>query len=113
MHGTADPMFPVAHGEALVQEIRDARLLRLDGAGHGVDRADWERNSRAIIEHTSERLRRQWALPSEDAGERRRVLSRLVAWRRSLGAAAPSNSEAQHYVQWPITPLPTLRRSTS
>jgi pimeloyl-ACP methyl ester carboxylesterase len=54
-HGTADPIFPVAHGEALAQQIRDARLLRLDGAGHGIDRADWERISRAIVEHTSER----------------------------------------------------------
>jgi pimeloyl-ACP methyl ester carboxylesterase len=52
IHGTADPMFPVAHGEALAQEIPGARLLRLDGAGHGVDRADWERISRAIVEHT-------------------------------------------------------------
>jgi pimeloyl-ACP methyl ester carboxylesterase len=54
IHGTADPMFPIAHGEALAHEIRDAGLLRLDGAGHGVYRADWERISRAIVEHTTE-----------------------------------------------------------
>jgi pimeloyl-ACP methyl ester carboxylesterase len=59
IHGTADPMFPVAHGEALARAIRDARLLRLDGAGHGVDRADWEPISRAIVEHTTEESRRQ------------------------------------------------------
>jgi pimeloyl-ACP methyl ester carboxylesterase len=59
IHGTADPMFPVAHGEALAEEIRDASLLRLDDAGHGVDRADWERISRAIVEHTSEGPRRR------------------------------------------------------
>jgi pimeloyl-ACP methyl ester carboxylesterase len=59
IHGTADPMFPVAHGEALSHEIRDARLLRLDGAGHGVDRADWERISGAIAEHTTEKSRPQ------------------------------------------------------
>ena len=53
IHGTADPMFPVAHGEALAREIPGARLLRLEGAGHGVDRADWEPVARAIIEHTS------------------------------------------------------------
>jgi pimeloyl-ACP methyl ester carboxylesterase len=52
IHGTADPMFPVAHGEALAQEIPGAGLLRLDGAGHGVDRADWERIATAIAEHT-------------------------------------------------------------
>jgi pimeloyl-ACP methyl ester carboxylesterase len=54
IHGSADPMFPVAHGEALAHEIRNARVVRLNGAGHGVDRADWERISRAIVEHTTE-----------------------------------------------------------
>jgi pimeloyl-ACP methyl ester carboxylesterase len=52
IHGTADPMFPVAHGEALAREIPGARLLRLEGAGHGVDRADWEPVARAVVEHT-------------------------------------------------------------
>jgi pimeloyl-ACP methyl ester carboxylesterase len=52
IHGTADPMFPVEHGEALAQEIPGARLLRLDGAGHGVDRADRERIALAVAEHT-------------------------------------------------------------
>ena len=42
IHGTADPMFPLEHGQALAEEIPGARLLTLDGAGHGVDRADWE-----------------------------------------------------------------------
>ena len=59
IHGTADPMFPVAHGEALALEIPDAGLQRLDGAGHGVDRADWGRISRAIVEHTTEGPPRQ------------------------------------------------------
>jgi pimeloyl-ACP methyl ester carboxylesterase len=52
IHGTADPMFPIAHGEALAEEIPDARLLRLEGAGHGVYRADWEKLVSAILEHT-------------------------------------------------------------
>jgi pimeloyl-ACP methyl ester carboxylesterase len=52
IHGTADPMFPIGHGEALVEEIPDARLLRLEGAGHGVYRADWEATVAAILEHT-------------------------------------------------------------
>ena len=52
IHGTADPMFPVGHGEALAGEIRDARLLTLEGAGHGLDRADWEAAARAILEQT-------------------------------------------------------------
>jgi pimeloyl-ACP methyl ester carboxylesterase len=52
IHGTADPMFPVEHGQALVDEIPGARLLTLNGAGHGVDRVDWETIARAIVEHT-------------------------------------------------------------
>jgi pimeloyl-ACP methyl ester carboxylesterase len=52
VHGTADPMFPLAHGEALAREIPGAGLLRLDGAGHGLDRADWELVARAILDHS-------------------------------------------------------------
>jgi pimeloyl-ACP methyl ester carboxylesterase len=55
IHGTADPMFPLEHGQALAEEIPGARLLTLEGAGHGVDRADWETLVRAVVEHTSTR----------------------------------------------------------
>jgi pimeloyl-ACP methyl ester carboxylesterase len=53
IHGTADPMFPLAHGQALAEEIPGARLLTLEGAGHGVDRTDWKTIARAILEHTA------------------------------------------------------------
>jgi pimeloyl-ACP methyl ester carboxylesterase len=53
IHGTADPMFPLAHGQALAEEIPDASLLTLEGAGHGVDREDWETIVRAIVQHTA------------------------------------------------------------
>jgi pimeloyl-ACP methyl ester carboxylesterase len=52
IHGTADPMFPVGHGEALADEIPDASLLTLEGAGHGIERADWDAVARAILAHT-------------------------------------------------------------
>src|SRR5262249_37908843 len=52
IHGTADPMFPPEHGNALAEEIRGARLLPLDGAGHGVEKTDWETIARAILAHT-------------------------------------------------------------
>jgi pimeloyl-ACP methyl ester carboxylesterase len=55
IHGNADPMFPPEHGDALAEEIPGARLLQLDGAGHGVDRADWETIVGAILEHTAGR----------------------------------------------------------
>ena len=34
IHGTDDPLFPLAHGEALASEIPGARLLVIDGLGH-------------------------------------------------------------------------------
>lgn len=53
IHGTADPMFPLEHGEALAAEIPGATLLPLEGAGHGVDRADWDTVAHAILDHTA------------------------------------------------------------
>ena len=55
IHGSADPMFPLEHGEALAAEIPGATLLRLVGAGHGVYRADWETIAQAIVVTTSRR----------------------------------------------------------
>jgi pimeloyl-ACP methyl ester carboxylesterase len=52
IHGTADPMLPIGHGDALTEEIPAARLLRLEGAGHGVYRAHWDAIVAAILEHT-------------------------------------------------------------
>jgi pimeloyl-ACP methyl ester carboxylesterase len=52
IHGTADPMFPIAHGEALANEIPGAQFVRVDGAGHGVDRRDWQTIVQAIVNHT-------------------------------------------------------------
>jgi pimeloyl-ACP methyl ester carboxylesterase len=57
IHGTADPMFPLEHGQALADEIPGARLLTLEGVGHGVDRADWETIVQAVLEHTDGQAR--------------------------------------------------------
>ncbi len=53
IHGAADPMFPLAHGRVLAEEIPGATLLPIDGAGHGVDRADWPTVVPAILHHTA------------------------------------------------------------
>jgi len=53
VHGTADPLFPLEHAQAVVAEIPGARLLPLPGAGHGVERADWPTVVAAVIEHTA------------------------------------------------------------
>jgi len=51
-HGVV-PDDALRHGEALADAIPGARLLPLEGAGHGVDRADSVTIVRAILEHTS------------------------------------------------------------
>ena len=53
IHGTDDPLFPLEHGAALASEIPAAQLLPLEGAGHGLDPADWETITDAILTHTS------------------------------------------------------------
>jgi pimeloyl-ACP methyl ester carboxylesterase len=53
IHGSADPMFAPAHGEALAAEIPGARLLTLEGAGHMLHRSDWDTVAEAIVEHTA------------------------------------------------------------
>lgn len=53
IHGTADPMFPIEHAHALAHEIRGATVLVLEGAGHGVERADWQTIADAILDHTA------------------------------------------------------------
>jgi pimeloyl-ACP methyl ester carboxylesterase len=53
IHGTEDPLFPIAHGEALAREIPEARLLPLEGMGHEVPpRPFWDEVVGAILEHT-------------------------------------------------------------
>jgi pimeloyl-ACP methyl ester carboxylesterase len=54
VHGTEDPLFPIAHGEALAAGIRGARLLPLEGMGHQVPpRPLWDQVVAAILEHTA------------------------------------------------------------
>ncbi len=56
IHGTADPIFPLAHGQALTDEIPGAQLLSVQGAGHGVQRADWDTIVQAIVAHTAAKV---------------------------------------------------------
>jgi pimeloyl-ACP methyl ester carboxylesterase len=55
VHGTADPLFPVEHGEALAEEIPGAKLMTLEGAGHTLSRTDWPPVVAAILKHTARR----------------------------------------------------------
>lgn len=54
VHGTADPMFPLPHGEALARAIPGAKLLPLDGVGHEPPPpSTWDDVVPALLEHTS------------------------------------------------------------
>lgn len=52
VHGTDDPLFPPAHGEALAREIPDARLLLIPGLGHQFPPPPtWPQLVPALLEH--------------------------------------------------------------
>ena len=54
VHGTADPLFPLAHGEALAAAIPNAALLPLQGVGHELPPPEhWDRVIAALLQHTS------------------------------------------------------------
>jgi pimeloyl-ACP methyl ester carboxylesterase len=54
LHGTDDPVFRPAHGEALAEEIPGARLVLLEGMGHEVPpRPLWDQVVAEILEHTA------------------------------------------------------------
>jgi pimeloyl-ACP methyl ester carboxylesterase len=51
IHGTADPIFPIAHGEALANAVSGAKLQRIEGGGHELHPNDWPQITRAIATH--------------------------------------------------------------
>jgi pimeloyl-ACP methyl ester carboxylesterase len=51
IHGTADPLFPVEHGEALARAVTGARLVKIEGGGHELHRNDWPQIIDAIATH--------------------------------------------------------------
>lgn len=55
LHGTADPLFPSAHGRALAEAIPGARLIELDDVGHQLPPPHtWQRIVDTLIEHTGQ-----------------------------------------------------------
>ena len=54
IHGTADPLFPYGHAEALARGIPGAELLPLEGVGHQMPpRPWWTPVIAAMLRHTS------------------------------------------------------------
>ena len=52
IHGTADPILPFDHGEALVASIPGATMMALEGVGHEMPEAEWPRIVAALLDHT-------------------------------------------------------------
>src|SRR5262249_30815510 len=52
IHGTADPVFPIEHGHALVEVIPTGYLVAANGAGHGLESMDQQTVLKAILEGT-------------------------------------------------------------
>ncbi|MFA1627145.1 alpha/beta fold hydrolase [Rhizobium mongolense] len=55
VHGTADPVFPLAHGEALAGAVADAKFVTVEGGGHEIHPHDWDEIISAIDEHVRRR----------------------------------------------------------
>lgn len=54
LHGTADPLFPLPHGEALAAEIAGAELIPLAGMGHEIPPPQlWDVVITTILDHTA------------------------------------------------------------
>ncbi|MER9582176.1 alpha/beta hydrolase [Mesorhizobium sp. M0276] len=51
IHGTADPIFPIEHGEALAKAVPGAKIIRIEGGGHELHPDDWTEISAAIVAH--------------------------------------------------------------
>lgn len=53
IHGTADPVFPHAHGERLAQSVTGSRLMKLAGGGHELHPVHWDRIIGGIVNHSN------------------------------------------------------------
>lgn len=52
IHGTADPLLPYPHGEALAAAVPGATLVTIEGGGHELHERDWDQMLEAIATHT-------------------------------------------------------------
>ncbi|MBD2753245.1 macrolide hydrolase EstT [Spirosoma validum] len=53
IHGTDDLIWPFQHTEVILRELKKAKLLRLEGTGHELNKADWGVIIDAIANHVS------------------------------------------------------------
>jgi pimeloyl-ACP methyl ester carboxylesterase len=55
IHGTADPLLPYPHGEALAAAVPGAELVTVEGGGHELHERDWDQILAALVRHTAAR----------------------------------------------------------
>ncbi len=108
IHGTADPLFPYGHAEALAREIPRAELLPLDGVGHQMPpRALWTTVIPALLRHTSggwEEVEDRLASRSIAAGDPTGWFDRLYAASSAAAwAPTPSMSPGSGTTPWRST----------
>jgi pimeloyl-ACP methyl ester carboxylesterase len=53
VHGTRDPVFPLEHGIALSETVPGSKVVRIEGGGHELHRADWDTIIGAVVAHTA------------------------------------------------------------
>ncbi len=53
LHGTEDPMFPLAHAQATATAVPGARLVMIEGMGHTLPTALDTRLADEILRHTA------------------------------------------------------------
>jgi pimeloyl-ACP methyl ester carboxylesterase len=53
LHGTADPLVPVEGGRDTARRIPGAELVEIEGLGHGIPPALWERFADLVAAHTA------------------------------------------------------------
>ncbi len=53
LHGDADPLLPLPHGEAIRDAVPGARLAVLAGMGHGLSAPYWKTFVDELINHTA------------------------------------------------------------
>ncbi|MGW6276260.1 alpha/beta fold hydrolase [Kribbella sp. NPDC055071] len=53
VHGSADPVLPLPHGEAVRDAVPGARFVVLDGAGHGIPADLWDSFADVLLKQTA------------------------------------------------------------
>lgn len=67
IHGTDDPIFPIPHAAALARAVGGAKVVRLEGAGHELNPADWDMVVDAIAAHTASGAEGRGQRPANEA----------------------------------------------